>query len=66
MRQAKAIIIPSHNEGFGRCMPEAMFNGCLCIGHDTGGTKEQMDNGTEATGEDIALRYQTEDQLTDI
>lgn len=66
MRQAKAIIIPSWNEGFGRCMAEAMFNGCLCIGHNTGGTKEQMDNGVASTGQEIALRYNTEEQLVQI
>ena len=63
MQKAKAIIIPSLNEGFGRCMPEAMFNGCLAIGRDTGGTKEQMDNGVDFTGKEIALRFKTEDQL---
>lgn len=63
MQKAKAIIIPSLNEGFGRCMPEAMFNGCLAIGRDTGGTKEQMDNGLEYTGKDIALRFKTMEQL---
>ena len=66
MRQAKAIIIPSWNEGFGRCMAEAMFNGCLCIGHNTGGTKEQMDNGISSTGQEIALRYNTEEQLVQL
>ena len=63
MRQARAIIIPSLNEAFGRCMAEAMFNGCLCIGRNTSGTKEQLDNGVQHSGEEIALRYDTEDQL---
>jgi hypothetical protein len=40
-----------------------MFNGCLAIGRDTGGTKEQMDNGVDFTGKEIALRFKTEDQL---
>ena len=63
MQQARAIIIPSHNEGFGRCMPEAMFNGCLAIGRDTGGTHEQLENGVELTGEEIALRFNDNMQL---
>lgn len=64
MSHAKAIIIPSRNEGFGRCMPEAMFNGCLAIGRNTGGTREQLDNGLSLTGKEIALRYDTEEQLS--
>jgi len=63
MLHARAIIIPSRNEGFGRCMPEAMFCGCLAIGRNTGGTREQLDNGLEVTGEEIALRYDSEKQL---
>ena len=63
MQQARAIIIPSLNEGFGRCMPEAMFNGCLAIGRDTGGTHEQLENGVELTGEEIALRFDDNTQL---
>ena len=63
MQQARAIIIPSHNEGFGRCMPEAMFNGCLAIGRDTGGTHEQFENGVELTNEEIALRFNDNAQL---
>lgn len=65
MQQAKAIIIPSVFEGFGRCLAEAMFNGCLTIGHNTGGTKEQFDNGKRLTGQEIGLRYDTVDQLTE-
>ena len=64
MLHARAIIIPSRNEGFGRCMPEAMFCGCLAIGRNTGGTQEQLDNGKALTGEEIALRYDTGSQLT--
>ena len=64
MQNAKALIIPSRSEGFGLCMPEAMFNGCLCIGFGVGGTKEQMDNGMKHTGGEIALSYQTTEELT--
>lgn len=66
MQRATAIIIPSHNEGFGRCMPEAMFCGCLAIGRDTGGTHEQFDNGLTESGEEIGLRFASNDQLRDI
>ena len=64
MQQARAIIIPSRFEGFGLCMPEAMFNGCLAIGRNTGGTKEQLDNGLRLQGSEIALRYDTINELT--
>ncbi len=63
MKHARAIIIPSLSEGFGFCIAEAMFNGCLAIGRDLGGTKEQMDNGLELQGEEIALRYNTPEEL---
>ena len=63
MRDARAIIIPSLHEGFGRCMPEAMMQGCLAIGRNTSGTKEQFDNGLELTGEEIGLRYDTNEEL---
>lgn len=66
MRQAKAIVICSPSEAFGRCMPEAMLNGCLAIGHNTGGTKEQLDNGVATTGAEIALRYDSTEQLTSL
>ena len=66
MRQARALIIPSRFEGFGLCMPEAMFQGCLAIGHNTAGTKEQLDNGLELTGKEIALRYNTIEELTQL
>ena len=63
MAKALAIIIPSKYEGFGRVMAESMFYGCLVIGHNTGGTKEQFDNGYELSGEEIGLRYNTEETL---
>lgn len=64
MRDARAIIISSPNEGFGFCMPEAQQQGCLAIGRNSGGTREQLDNGLELSGEEIALRYDTTEQLT--
>lgn len=63
MQHADAIVIPSRFEGFGRCMTEAMMNGCLVIAHDTAGLKEQFDNGLEEAGREIGLRYQTPDEL---
>ena len=60
---AKAFIVPSLSEGFGFITAEAMFSGCLVIGNNTAGTKEQFDNGKEITGEEIALRYSTQEQL---
>lgn len=66
MGKATALIIPSLNEGFGFCMPEAMFNGCLTIALNRGGTKEQLDNGVEMCGQEIALRYLSNENLTEL
>lgn len=66
MLHARALVIPSRNEGFGFCMPEAMQQGCLCIGRNTGGTKEQLDNALQIMDEEIALRYETTEQLTEL
>jgi len=63
MREARALIVSSPFEGFGFCMPEAMQQGCLVIGRNTSGTKEQLDNALEMTGQEIALRYETTEQL---
>ena len=64
-QHAKAIIIPSEFEGFGRCMPEAMSYGCIAIAHNTGGSKEQFDNGLAFTGKEIGYRYSNKDELTE-
>ncbi len=66
MQEATAIVIPSRFEAFGRCMAEAMFNGCLVIGKNTGGTKEQMENGLDLEGKEIALRYETTERLSQL
>ncbi len=63
--EAIAIVIPSLNEGFGRCMPEAMSHGVLAIGRNSGGTREQMDNGVAHTDGEIALRFNTTEELTE-
>lgn len=40
MLKAKALIVASHNEGFGRMTAEACFCGCIVIGRNTAGTQE--------------------------
>lgn len=40
MREAKACIMASKNEAFGRVTVEAMFAGCPIIGYNNAGTKE--------------------------
>ena len=40
MEKAKALIVASYNEGFGRMTAEANFCGTMVIGRDTAGTKE--------------------------
>lgn len=64
MQKASAVIMASRFEGFGLVTAEAMFNGCLVIGHDTGGTKEQFDNGMKMSGEEIGLRYGSVEDLS--
>lgn len=64
-QKATALVVPSLSEGFGFITAEAMFNGCLVIGHDVAGTKEQFDNGKSLTGEEIALRYTSQQQLVE-
>lgn len=63
MQIARAIIISSKCEGFGRITAEAMINGCLVIGHNTGGTKEQFDNGLKYCGSEIGFRFNSFAQL---
>lgn len=43
MKEAKALVVSSFCEGFGRMTAEAAFMGCMIIGRNTGGTKEIMD-----------------------
>ena len=42
---AKAFIMASTNEGFGRVTAEAMFYGCPVIAKDSGGTKDLVRDG---------------------
>lgn len=43
MSKAKALLVASPYEGFGRMTAEAAFAGCLVVGKNTAGTKEIMD-----------------------
>ena len=63
MREARALIVSSPFEGFGFCMPEAQQQGCLVIARNTSGTKEQLDNALQMTGQEIALRYLSVEEL---
>ena len=66
MYEAKALIVSSENEGFGFITAEAMFNGCLVLGRNTAGTKEQMDNGLRLSDDEIAMRFDDEAGLIDL
>lgn len=63
MRKAKALIVASYFEGFGFVTTEAMINGCLVIGRNTGGTKEQFDFGLNKLEREIALRFEDKEDL---
>jgi len=63
LRLASITFIPSFSEGFGRTMAEAMFNGCLVAGRNTGGTKEQFDNGLRIIESEIGLRFDTVEEM---
>ena len=63
MSEATALVVPSRFEGFGFITTEAMYNGCLVIGKNTAGTKEQFDNGLQLTNEEIGIRYTTQGEL---
>lgn len=65
MRRSKAIVVSSRFEAFGLITAEAMDNGCLVIGRNTAGTKVQFDNGIYYTGDEIALRYDSNKGLED-
>lgn len=64
MYKAAVFVVPSRNEGFGFITAEAMFNGTVVIGKNTGGTKEQMDNGQVLAKKEIAFRYTKAQDLT--
>ncbi|WP_432709238.1 glycosyltransferase [Pedobacter sp.] len=64
MLRATALIVPSKFEGFGFITAEAMFNGCLVIGRNVTGTKEQFDNGLKENGLEIGLRFSSTTELS--
>lgn len=64
MSKAQAVLVPSAFEGFGFITVEAMLNKTLVIGRNTGGTKEQFDNGLRLTGHEIALRCNSVDEMS--
>lgn len=57
MSRAKALVVASPNEGFGRMTAEALFCGTLVIGRNTAGTKEILSN----TG---GLTFNTIEEMT--
>lgn len=63
MSGALALIVPSKFEGFGFVTAEAMYNNTIVIGRNTGGTKEQFDNGLEQIGTEIGLRFDKDEDL---
>lgn len=66
MYDAAVFVVPSRNEGFGFITAEAMFNGAIVIGKNTGGTKEQFDNGLTLTGSEIGFRYNNDNELIEL
>ena len=63
MYNAKALLVPSYFEGFGFIVVEAMLNGCIVIGRNEAGVKEQFDNGLKYTGIEIGLRFESQAEL---
>lgn len=57
MSKATALIVPSRNEGFGFITVEAMFNGCLVIGNNSGGTREILES------ENLGILYSGHNEL---
>jgi L-malate glycosyltransferase len=57
MANGTALVVPSRYEGFGFITAEAMFNGCLVIGNNSGGTKEIIEK------ENLGILYSSHDEL---
>jgi len=57
MAKATALIVSSRCEGLGFITVEAMFNGCLVIGKNSGGTKEILEK------EHLGILYSEQDEL---
>lgn len=69
MAEAKALIVASRNEGFGRMTAEAAFCGCPVIGNNSGGTKEILEETGgfpfEGTSSDLANKMEIVASLSD-
>ncbi|KIP87245.1 hypothetical protein SN15_02675 [Stenotrophomonas maltophilia] len=61
MQGARALIVASDNEGFGRITAEAMFNGCLVIGKASGGTADILDADQPRP---LGLLFDTQSELS--
>lgn len=59
LKAAKACVVASHNEAFGRITAEAMLVGCPVIGKASEGTLEILQNET------YGLLYKSEEELVD-
>lgn len=66
MHKALALVVASKAEAFGRVTAEAMFAGCLVIGRNTAGTKEQFDNGLLFSQREIGLRFSSINELASL
>ena len=70
MSKAKALIVASYNEGFGRMTAEAAFCNTIVIGRNTAGTKEILsktgglpfNNVTEMTNQMEAISTMSHDE----
>ena len=60
------LIVPSIFEGFGFITAEGMANGCVVLGRNTAGTKEQFDNGVKMTGKEIGVRFIDDNEMLQI
>lgn len=69
MTEAKALIVASRSEGFGRMTAEAAFCGCPVIGNNSGGTKEILEETGgflfEGTSGDLAQKMEQVTSLSD-
>ena len=69
MAEAKALIVASRSEGFGRMTAEAAFCGCPVIGNNSGGTKEILEETGgfpfEGTSSDLANKMEIVASLSD-
>lgn len=66
MLHADAVIMASRSEGFGLVTVEAMYNGALVLARNCAGTHEQIINGQAVSGDDIALPWNTPQELASL